>query len=85
MSSGGHKDRVTELFLRVCDLDPHEQKRVLDSECSTDPGLRAEVESLLAHDQPTRASALPGTATSPVRAWLIKFSGIFLRTSSLPM
>lgn len=43
--------RVEELFNAAVELAPSERRRFLDSACAGDPGLRAEVESLLAHDQ----------------------------------
>jgi predicted ATPase/predicted Ser/Thr protein kinase len=49
VSSGRH-DRISDLFLRACELDPEERKTFLDDACAGDSELRAEVESLLAHD-----------------------------------
>lgn len=45
--------RVSELFDRAVDLAPQERERVLAAECADDPGLRAEVERLLAADERT--------------------------------
>ena len=62
MSSPRH-ERATQLFLQVCDLAPDRREAMLDEACADDPALRAEVESLLAHDEdgsrvlPTRAGA----------------------------
>ncbi len=43
--------KIARLFLEVCDLPEQEAERVLDEACRGDPDLRAEVESLLAHDR----------------------------------
>jgi WD40 repeat protein/predicted Ser/Thr protein kinase len=48
--------RLRALFDRAADLPPGERGAFLDGACPDDPGLRAEVESLLAHD--------PGPATA---------------------
>lgn len=45
--------RISELFDRVADLAPQERERALAAECGDDPGLRAEVERLLAADERT--------------------------------
>ena len=49
MSSQRH-DRVRDLFLEAGRLDPEERAAFLELECAADPELRAEVESLLDHD-----------------------------------
>ena len=41
---------VTEVFLKACNVDANERGEFLDRECAGDGALRAEVESLLAHD-----------------------------------
>ena len=41
--------RAKKQFLEVCDLDPGERDSVLDRQCADDPELRAEVDSLLHH------------------------------------
>src|SRR5262245_33067325 len=45
-----HGDRVEALFHQAADLPPEEQRALLDAACADDPGLRAEVERLLADD-----------------------------------
>ncbi|MBK7403835.1 MAG: tetratricopeptide repeat protein [Phycisphaerales bacterium] len=43
---------VEELFLRASELPSHQRTRYLDEQCTHNPGLRAELDSLLrAHDQ----------------------------------
>jgi hypothetical protein len=46
-------DRVAELFLEARELEPEARKEFLDGACAGDEQLRAEVESLLEHDQTT--------------------------------
>ncbi|HSG48815.1 MAG TPA: serine/threonine-protein kinase, partial [Longimicrobiales bacterium] len=47
----GRWERVEALFIDALDLDPTGRQSLLERECRDDPGLRAEVESLLeAHD-----------------------------------
>ncbi|MEZ5291740.1 MAG: serine/threonine-protein kinase [Vicinamibacterales bacterium] len=46
-------DRIKALVLECRDLGPAERRTLLDRECAGDPGLRADVESLLAHDSAT--------------------------------
>lgn len=47
-------DRLSALFLEVCDLDPPERSRRLDELCAGDAALRRRVEELLAAgDQPS--------------------------------
>src|SRR4051794_14368159 len=48
------------LFDQVADLPPAEQQALLKAACADDPGLRAEVERLLASD--ARLGAAKGTA-----------------------
>ena len=48
-------DRVQDLFDRAVGLPPAERAAFLEVACAGDPGLRAEVESLLACDAATRA------------------------------
>jgi non-specific serine/threonine protein kinase/serine/threonine-protein kinase len=52
--------RVSDLFARVCELGAEERKALLEQVCAGDPELRAEVESLLAHDE--KPAALLHTA-----------------------
>jgi serine/threonine protein kinase/tetratricopeptide (TPR) repeat protein len=52
--------RVTAIFERAIDLSLAERAAILDSECESDPSLRAEVELLLARDSD------PGTFLSPL-------------------
>ncbi len=42
--------KAKDLFLRAQDLSPSERTSLLEAACAEDPDLRAEVESLLAHD-----------------------------------
>lgn len=44
--------RVRALFDEVADLDPAARAALLEARCGNDGALRAEVESLLAHDRP---------------------------------
>src|SRR5262249_39750245 len=44
-----HHLRVRSLFAQVADLDPEKRGFFLDANCSGEPGLRAEVEALLAY------------------------------------
>src|SRR5262245_23668577 len=43
-------DRVETLFHQASDLPPDRRRGLLDAACRDDPGLRAEVERLLAED-----------------------------------
>ena len=43
-------DTPSEIFLRALDLDPQERTAFLDSACSGDAKLRAELASLLAEE-----------------------------------
>jgi WD40 repeat protein/serine/threonine protein kinase len=61
----GRDERVEALFHQAADLPPHEQRALLDAACPDDPGLRAEVERLLADDARLRASA-PDFLDSPL-------------------
>jgi len=50
MSQGAaHHARVRDLFIQVVELEQEVRRRFLDATCAEDPGLRAELESLLAH------------------------------------
>ncbi|MCP3979109.1 MAG: serine/threonine protein kinase [bacterium] len=49
MSRPDH-ERISQLFLEVCELSPEERANRLDHECADDPDLRREVESLLEHE-----------------------------------
>jgi hypothetical protein len=44
-------DRAQKLFLAAADLAPPERQCLLDEACQGDPGLRAEVESLIRADR----------------------------------
>ena len=48
-------DRVETLFHQASDLPPDGRRALLDAACHDDPGLRAEVERLLAEDARLRA------------------------------
>src|SRR5262249_13327165 len=48
-------DRVENLFHQASDLPPDERRALLDAAGREDPGLRAEVERLLADDARLRA------------------------------
>src|SRR5262245_53225639 len=48
-------DRVETLFHQAYDLPPDRRRALLDAACRDDPGLRAEVERLLAEDARLRA------------------------------
>src|SRR5262249_38082005 len=48
-------DRVESLFHQASDLPPDQRRALLDAGCRDDPGLRAEVERLLADDARLRA------------------------------
>jgi WD40 repeat protein/predicted Ser/Thr protein kinase len=57
-------DRTEILFDRAVGLPPEEQAAFLDAACRGDPGLRAELESLLAHDRRTQTAG--GWLESPL-------------------
>ncbi|MEW6742458.1 MAG: bifunctional serine/threonine-protein kinase/formylglycine-generating enzyme family protein [Planctomycetota bacterium] len=66
LSSDRHQ-RITEVFLRACELPPGERAAFLSQACGGDAALRAEVESLLAHDEKAvrvfgATEAAPGTS-----------------------
>src|SRR6516165_8423555 len=48
-------DRVETLFHQASDLPPDQRRALLDAACRDDPGLRAQVERLLADDARLRA------------------------------
>jgi WD40 repeat protein/predicted Ser/Thr protein kinase len=48
----GHSTAVQDLFDRAVDLPAEERRALLDAACRDDPGLRAEVEGLLAYAPP---------------------------------
>jgi eukaryotic-like serine/threonine-protein kinase len=63
--------QVSELFLAVCELDTQARTALLDLRCSSDPGLRAAVELLVARDraasgQPLLRTAAPAAAGEAV-------------------
>jgi Tol biopolymer transport system component/serine/threonine protein kinase len=43
--------RLKELLVKVADLSPEDRAAFLDGACRDDPGLRLEVEAMLAHDE----------------------------------
>src|SRR5262249_43175679 len=51
-------ERLCELFDRARQRPPGERAAFLEGACAGDPSLRAEVESLLAHDQRARGEGL---------------------------
>ena len=56
-------DRLETLFHQASDLPPDRRGALLDAACQGDPGLRAEVERLLAEDARLRGGGhggLPG-------------------------
>ena len=59
------RQRVWDVFDRAADLPPGERAAFLEEACAGDPGLRAEVESLLAHD----AGPPPEADTLVRRPW----------------
>ncbi|HNN97176.1 MAG TPA: serine/threonine-protein kinase [Pseudomonadota bacterium] len=56
--------RVRAIFLSVCSLPPAERAAHLDRECSGQPELRREIESLLAHHQEESVFARPAARTA---------------------
>jgi len=60
-----HWERVKELLHQALQLVPARRKAFLDEACSSDPSLRAEVESLLLADDAVRSSFLQ---SAPLRA-----------------
>ena len=72
MSDADHA-RVSEIFIEACGLPPDRREAYLDAATKGDPTLRAEVESLLAHDESVpeilNDGAMPfesGSAAEPV-------------------
>ncbi|MBL8767297.1 MAG: serine/threonine protein kinase, partial [Planctomycetes bacterium] len=66
-------ERIRELFIEVCDLDPNARAIALDRACGNDRELRAEVESLLVED-----------ARHDLRESVVD-SGAFLRDAALAL
>jgi tetratricopeptide (TPR) repeat protein len=65
-------ERIQSLFLQAADLPPEEQAHFLDSACAIEPGLRAEVESLLATDRKgleCLSSAIENEAALLIDTW----------------
>src|SRR5262245_1894952 len=58
--SADRSARLWALFDQAADLPPAEQQALLEAACADDPGLRAEVERLLADD--ARLGAAEGSA-----------------------
>lgn len=58
MSDGAH-DRLSDLFLRVVDLDPVSRSKILDRECADDPALRSRVERFIESDRHDSALDVP--------------------------
>ncbi len=58
MSDGAH-DRLSDLFLRVVDLDPVSRSEILDRECADDPALRSRVERFIENDRRDSALDVP--------------------------
>src|SRR5262249_35313690 len=58
--TGGWREGVWSVFDRAAELPPGERAGFLDRACAGDAGLRAEVESLLAHDDATLVPAPAG-------------------------
>jgi WD40 repeat protein/predicted Ser/Thr protein kinase len=59
--------RVWDLFDQAADLAPAAQRTLLDAACADDPGLRAEVEQLLANDARLQGGAGADFLQSPLR------------------
>src|SRR5262245_14726173 len=59
-------DRLEALFHQAADLPPEERQALLDAACADDPGLRAEVERLLANDARLGAAEESAFLKSPV-------------------
>jgi WD40 repeat protein/serine/threonine protein kinase len=59
-------DRLWALFDQAADLPPAEQRALLDAACADDPGLRAEVERLLANDARIRSKDESAFLKSPL-------------------
>jgi len=62
--------RAEELFQQAADLPPERRSAFLDEHAASDPGLRAEVESLLAHLDGDRVASLAAVATGPDAAFI---------------
>jgi hypothetical protein len=58
--SGHSHDELSELFLKTCRLPANERGTFLDETCAGNPELRAEIESLLAHDESCAEILEPG-------------------------
>ncbi len=62
--------QITEIFLAVCDLPVEGRAAYLEVACEGDAGLRAEVESLLKHDDPSslieNSNGPDGSSSPPV-------------------
>src|SRR5262245_28637422 len=61
------RERVWDLFDRAAEMPPGERAAFLDRACAGDPGLRAEVESLLAHDAGPAGPSRGGPFELPLR------------------
>ncbi len=58
--------RIKELFQRACELDADVRSKFLDDACGADVALRAEVDSLLAHDDQPIAEHFRVPAYAPL-------------------
>lgn len=58
MSDGAH-NRLSDLFLRVVDLDPVSRSEILDRECADDPALRSRVDRFIENDRRDSALDVP--------------------------
>jgi serine/threonine protein kinase/tetratricopeptide (TPR) repeat protein len=58
--------QVSDLFTRACGLDPDAREAFLNRACAGDAELRAEVESLLDHDEHPRAGLETGAGAEQV-------------------
>jgi len=74
---------VKDLLAQALDLAPEERARFLDGACAGDPGLRSEIESLLAfsQDAEARLHSLPqdwiaDAALAPGRSWIGRRLGL---------
>jgi serine/threonine protein kinase/predicted ATPase len=69
VSSQRH-ERISDLFLKACDLGPSQRRAFLDAACANEPEVRAEVESLLAHDDDASGALKSGAGVAHVASIL---------------